>query len=321
MTAQNEEKMREVAEKAFDDYANTFNTESNEWLDMGADDMFVAGYQAALAKGEQERKQLQDTIDFQVEQWNAQAKVNKQLQQRIAELENNERAYERIIGKKTYQEIADELAESQKRETDLQESITSLNRQLDYEVKYRIALTSKIEELREERDGYKAGEAVAPIKAERDRLQSENEALKRERAMLVDALREIGDGSKMEKHYLTGELVLAVIEPDRWPYNIVKKALSVTSEQATQWLNAKMAEVEESAIAKLWNGGKVRYMKPNSFNWTDAQQAAFSAMADECRTSGLYEKGDAILVWVNEGDIVANGELIAASKRNEQMTE
>lgn len=39
----------EQAEKAFDAYADTFDTESDAWQDKGANDYFIAGYQAALA--------------------------------------------------------------------------------------------------------------------------------------------------------------------------------------------------------------------------------------------------------------------------------
>jgi hypothetical protein len=50
----------------------------------------------------------------------------RELRQRVAELEANERAYERIVGKKSYQEIADELAASQAREQQLREGLEQI---------------------------------------------------------------------------------------------------------------------------------------------------------------------------------------------------
>ncbi len=53
---------------------------------------------------------------------------------------------------------------------------------------------------------------------------------------------------------------------------------------------------------------KVRYMRLDTNKWTASQWAAFGLMAAECRESDLYKQGDAILVWVNEGDILREGE-------------
>jgi len=74
-------------------------------------------------------------------------------------------------------------------------------------------------------------------------LEEENESLKRERAMLVEALHDIED--TRPKGYI-----------DRVA-EIAHYALSATSEQSAQWLEEKKAEVLEEA-AKLCEESKAR---------------------------------------------------------------
>jgi hypothetical protein len=43
----------------------------------------------------------------------------------------------------------------------------------------------------------------------------------------------------------------------------------------------------------------------------------FSEMADHCRKSDLYKLGDAVLVWVNEGDLSVLGQMMREDLNDE----
>jgi len=72
------------------------------------------------------------------------------------------------------------------------------------------------------------------------RLQAENEALKRDRAMLVEALSTCR-ASETSMHM-------------SFHANKVKEALSATEQQSQQWLNEKMAEALEEAKRRIYSG-------------------------------------------------------------------
>jgi len=98
-----------------------------------------------------------------------------------------------------------------------------------------------------------------------DRLHSELEALKRERAMLVEALKR-ADECLVAEHYRQDGVTLTQI----------RDALSATEPQATQWLESKLADarqaVRDEVLLELSEREPIGwYDKKNSANYDTDQ--------------------------------------------------
>ena len=87
------------------------------------------------------------------------------------------------------------------------------------------------------------------IITERDRLQSDNEALKHERAMLVEALKPIVSVYLTESETEKDTEVRTVMKITEIQKAIA--ALSITEPQATQWLEDRIAEALENMVVGM----------------------------------------------------------------------
>lgn len=95
--------------------------------------------------------------------------------------------------------------------------------------------------------------------------------------------------------------------------NTIKSLNLLVELETTKAIQSYKQGIYETELKYSRMEAVVRYMKPNSQKWSSADYAAFSVMADECRSSKLFDFGDAILVWVNEGDIIHHGKLIQSA--------
>jgi hypothetical protein len=131
-------------------------------------------------------------------------------------------------------------------------------------------------------------EAVAPIESERDRLQSELEALKRERAMLVDLRYELM-GIAADVDAGNGFDVVC-----RKTLQRVIDKLSATEPQATLWLDNVKAEAKKDALEDAANNfdGTLRYNWTAADGYTNAFEIASELryMASELRFAASKRK-------------------------------
>jgi hypothetical protein len=128
---------------------------------------------------------------------------------------------------------------------------------------------------------------ITRFNAERDCLQSELESLKRERAMLIDAIKQVKfESSGYDR---TGEHALDVVgyEADE----VLFKALSATKPQATQWLAEHDAKLQQLAkevsidIAEDWSQWVEADCAPHT-NKGYMELEFDSRMASELRAKG-----------------------------------
>lgn len=66
----------------------------------------------------------------------------------------------------------------------------------------------------------------------------------------------------------------------------------------------------EAALRETEREAEQRGMRRAAVRYCHAKGGTFSEMQDNAHQSPLYERGDMILVWVNEGDIIEHGHAI-----------